>query len=290
MKEKSVMRQIREGFTQFTKTQKKIADYICDNYRQIPAMSVQELAQVLDTSDATIIRFAQTLGYKGYLEMRSALKMEDRQYWAPYTQFSRRMRQQASFRAEDENKSAMEMIAANDMECHREFYETFDRSLLDAVVKEINRAETVHIAGFGIDSLIADFLNWYLTVMGYRTVCYTDGGFATARKFSNVKENDLLILLITPRLLKVEKSVLAAAKNRGAHIVCIAQGITLEISSLCTITLTLPDRANELINSYVTYMSLCNMLIIALYKSKETEIAQKLKDSEDMIHFFDLLL
>lgn len=291
MKERKVIEVINENFDKFTKTQKKIANYICENYRQIAAMSVQELAHVLDTSDATVIRFAQTMGYKGYLDLREEIKAENQLYYSPGSRFNRFFDKEMHVSDIDkDNYSLVDKMADNDIECHKEFYDTFDRKLLDKVVEEINKADNIHVVGFGVDSLMATFLEWYLGLMGYRTFCYSDGGFATARRFGSISNNDLVIIFSTPRHLKIEKSIIEAANNAGACTVCISPDNILELSSFCDISMTISERSNELINSYVTYMSLCNMLIMAVYESNKESISQKLKEREIVDRFFDIVL
>lgn len=253
-------------------------------------MSVQELAKCLNTSDATIIRFAQSLGFKGYLDMRSGLKAEINQYYTPQSRFNRMAQTDEELQEVPPPRSMSEIIAENDMACHKEFYETFDRNLLNDVVCEINKAETIHIVGFGTDSLLATFLDWYLGLMGYKTVCHTDGGFAAAKRLSCICERDLLIMFTTPRHLKVEKAILYTVQNTGACTVCICPENSLELSSLCDKSLCVSERSNELLNSYVTYMSLCNMIIMAVYESNKESISEKLKQNEHFETFFDLFL
>lgn len=289
MEAKTITERIKKNYDNLTKTQRKIAKYINEHQKQIPSMSVQELAKCINTSDATIIRFAQTLGYKGYLDMRAALKEELNEYYAPNSRFRRTTLQEYE-NSPRRAKTLADIVADNDMKCHKEFYETFDRSLILQVADKINEAKTVHIIGFGTDSLPATFLDWYLGLMGYKTACYTDGGFAASKRISSMEKEDLVILFTMPRHLKVEKAILYTAKERGAYTVCVTPESNLELSSLCDISLNISDQSNELINSYVTAMSLCNMLIMMVYESNKEEISTKLEKNENLERLFDLFL
>ena len=272
-----------------TKTQRKIASYINEHHRQIPSLSVQELAKCLNTSDATVIRFAQSLGYKGYLEMRAALKEELNEYYAPHSRFRRTTLQEYEQSSKKANTLA-DIVADNDMRCHKDFYEHFDQSLIRKVADRINEAKMIHVIGFGTDSLPATFLDWYLGLMGYRTSCYTDGGFAASKRISSMEAEDLVVLFTMPRHLKVEKAILYTAKERGAYTVCVTPESNLELSSLCDTSLHISDQSNELLNSYVTAMSLCNMLIMTVYESNKEEISGKLEKNEELEKYFDLFL
>lgn len=289
MESKKVMESIKENYDRLTKTQRKIASYINEHHRQIPSLSVQELAKCLNTSDATVIRFAQSLGYKGYLEMRAALKEELNEYYAPHSRFRRTTLQEYEQSSKKANTLA-DIVADNDMRCHKDFYEHFDQSLIRKVADRINEAKMIHVIGFGTDSLPATFLDWYLGLMGYRTSCYTDGGFAASKRISSMEAEDLVVLFTMPRHLKVEKAILYTAKERGAYTVCVTPESNLELSSLCDTSLHISDQSNELLNSYVTAMSLCNMLIMTVYESNKEEISGKLEKNEELEKYFDLFL
>lgn len=286
----TLLKLIESHYSRFTKTQKKIADYIYENHMSLPSTSVQELATILNTSDATIIRFAQSLGFKGYLDMRACLKTELNEYYAPQSRFNRIAESNTDTPFEQSQNSIVEIVAKNDMECHKDFYESFDRRQIYEVADEINKAETIHITGFGTDSFPATFLDWYLDIMGYKTECYTDGGFATSKRISRLCEKDLLISFITPRFLKIEKSILCTANDVKAHTICISTANSIELNMLCDNVLSISERSNEWLNSYVTCMSLCNMIIMAVYESNQEVISDNLKKNEAYEKFFDIFL
>src|SRR5262249_58181588 len=59
-------------------SERKIADYILARPEEIIYLSVTELADRTDTSEATVIRFAQRLGYSGYAALKIPLTMDRR--------------------------------------------------------------------------------------------------------------------------------------------------------------------------------------------------------------------
>lgn len=290
MKKDHVIDNIKSNYSKFTKTQRYIANYICENSRQIPAMSVQELAKSLNTSDASIIRFAQLLGYKGYLEMRMELKSEINEYYSPQSRFNRTMEGATTLNESIENKSMLDIVAQNDFECYEDFYHNFDKNHVISVANEINKANRIYLAGFGTDAVLSVFLNWYLQVLGYDSVCCKEGDFTISRQLNNIKNGDLLLLFATPRYLKIEKSILKVAKESGASTICISPDSGLELASLSDLSINISDRSNELINSYIPYMSFCNMLIMAVYESNKDVIDKKIKTYEDIEKYFDLFL
>jgi DNA-binding MurR/RpiR family transcriptional regulator len=67
---------LQSVLAKLTKNQKMLADHILNNPSSVPLSSASSLALKVGVSEATVIRFAQRLGYEGYLSMKSALQKE----------------------------------------------------------------------------------------------------------------------------------------------------------------------------------------------------------------------
>ncbi|HKJ27791.1 MAG TPA: MurR/RpiR family transcriptional regulator [Anaerolineales bacterium] len=65
---------IRENRQKLSKSFSRLADYILDNYVQAALMTATELAHQVDVDAATVVRFAQRLGYSGFPELQDEIK------------------------------------------------------------------------------------------------------------------------------------------------------------------------------------------------------------------------
>ncbi len=64
-----ILERIRQLYPELTKSQMRLADYIVSSYHDVAFMTASELAQNVDVNEATVIRFAQRLGYPGYPDL-----------------------------------------------------------------------------------------------------------------------------------------------------------------------------------------------------------------------------
>jgi DNA-binding MurR/RpiR family transcriptional regulator len=60
---------IRENFDRLTPSFKRLGEYLLDNYFDAVFMTASQLASRLDIDPATVVRFSQRLGYRGYPEL-----------------------------------------------------------------------------------------------------------------------------------------------------------------------------------------------------------------------------
>ena len=66
--------------SQFSDTEKVIADYILENFRELVNLSTRQLAQKTFTSSAAIVRFSQKLGFEGYTDFKTKFLAEMMQH------------------------------------------------------------------------------------------------------------------------------------------------------------------------------------------------------------------
>lgn len=76
MPEKQCILKIKSLYNSFSKTEKKIADYIFENDNRIIYMSVTEFAENCGVGETSIVRFCRKINLKGYQEFKLVLARE----------------------------------------------------------------------------------------------------------------------------------------------------------------------------------------------------------------------
>lgn len=69
---------LRRDYDRFSPAQKALARYLIDNLAELPLVSAHEVAHAAHCSPATVVRFAQALGYAGYPEMQRTVRQAHR--------------------------------------------------------------------------------------------------------------------------------------------------------------------------------------------------------------------
>ena len=66
---------IRGEYNQFTKAEKKVADYILASPKEVLFKSITELAEICGVGDTSVFRFCKTMNCKGYQEFKMMLSL-----------------------------------------------------------------------------------------------------------------------------------------------------------------------------------------------------------------------
>ena len=65
----AVIEKIRRLMDELTRSQRMLAEYIIQRPEKVGFLPINELAQAAGVSVATVIRFCNTMGYSGYVEL-----------------------------------------------------------------------------------------------------------------------------------------------------------------------------------------------------------------------------
>ena len=69
-----LLNRINKNYSKMSKGQKLLASYISDNYEKAVFFTAAKMGEIVGVSESTVVRFAMSLGYKGYPEFLKALE------------------------------------------------------------------------------------------------------------------------------------------------------------------------------------------------------------------------
>src|SRR5512141_3371363 len=134
---------ISDHYGQLTKSERQIADHLRKNQEESAFLSVSELAQRLDLSEATLVRFARSLGFDSYPAMRELLQEN----------FRRRVTHSARLRSRlaelREAGEVFEKVVVSEMDYMTQSLESVNRDALHEAIDLFRTRKRVFIFGLG---------------------------------------------------------------------------------------------------------------------------------------------
>ena len=277
----NVLGRIRSREAIFTKSQKRIANYIVTSYRQAAYMSAVQMGQALGMSDATVIRFARSLGYSGFAQMQRELKEDLNKSDNPIERFSR-------FEQNPASPHPQQLFIASiqrDMDGLQSLLAQLDFDLLEQVVEEIYQAKKIHLVGVGMDATIAQMLFWSLTAMKFNTRLLDSCGMPFVYETMNISPGDLVIISMNPRRFKEEIQLLKELKEKKVKTVIITDQQSWDLISYADFLLAVPTRSN-VCPSYINSMCLCNLILLGVYQRDPERIQAEIERTKAYVNHF----
>lgn len=205
----NIILQIQSEYNQFTKAEKKVADYVLQNKKEVLYMSITDLADACHVGDTSVYRFCRTLKLEGYqdFKMKLSLSLNEQETDSPV-------------QALQSSDTIESRVMESNIGAIRESYFLLDKKKMEKVINMIEKAKRVFFFGIG-DSLITalEARNKFLRVTG-KVGCITDPHIQSMAA-STMNEEDLLIIISYSGATKDNIHVAKVAKQTGAKIASI---------------------------------------------------------------------
>ncbi|MDK9711427.1 MurR/RpiR family transcriptional regulator [Acidaminobacter sp.] len=249
-----LLNRIEKNYIKLSKGQKRIADFILQNYDKVAFMTASTLGDSTGVSESTVVRFANALGYDGYPKLQKGLQESIK------TKLTTVQRFELSKDLEKESSYTKKVMNA-DMDNIRRTLDGVDEETMPQIVEEIHNARRVYILGMRSSSVLANYLGFYLNFILKDVVVVTAGALDVFDHLVNITKDDLLITISFPRYAKRTFEIVEFATTQGATIIGITDSPMAPLVPMVKHSLFARYGMNTFIDSLVAPMSLINALI-----------------------------
>ncbi|MBU9721848.1 MULTISPECIES: MurR/RpiR family transcriptional regulator [Bacillaceae] len=281
MLESEVYKRMIQSRDRMSKSHKKIANYLIENHETAPFLTASKLAKNVQVGEATVIRFAFFLNYKGYPDLQRHLqealqrKMTSAEVLARTTD------------ADDMTENVISEVLSDDIQNLKMTLGQVEPDNFEKAVKEIINAKRIYIIAYRSATSIGTFLEFYLDLVLQNTelIRQADG---VSEHLLDITEEDLVIGLGFSRYTKRTVEVLKYVKQQGAKTLVITDHLMSPLVPYGDRNIVAATEINSFIDSFAAPMSIASALITALTRSEHKQVEKRLKELEDLWGTFDV--
>ena len=261
---------ISEHFSQLTKSEKRIASYLNQNQDEAAFLSAGEIADRLQLSEATMVRFARTLGFDSYPAMRVALQDSFRQR---LTHSSRLRSRLDDLRADGD---IFERLVATEIDYLTEALQSVDRKALNAAVELLRTHQRVFVFGLGPSLSLVDLLEIRLTRSARQVIPLNTSGREMLEPLLLMNSSDLLIAIgffnLTPNL----QMVLEYANLHKTPVILLTDTLGPMVGDKADVVLAARRGPVSAFHSLTVPMTIVNALLLALSSVDQEKVMTNL--------------
>ena len=261
------IRSIRQKYKDFSKVNKRIADYILKDPTRLLSLTANEIASNSETSPASVTRFSKQLGFDSWEELKLSI---------------------AAVQAASNGKKDIDMKVESLLNATIEdlFY-TVDKQALERAIAHVKKAEKIHLVGIGASSLTTYNLYHKFNRAGRQAIFNYDShmmleflNYATAQ--------DILITVSYSGLTKEALIACEIAKNRGATVIFITSNDGENVRSLSDEVLLVPNNEHLIrvgaISSIASSMAIGDVLYLgSIQDDLDTEIERNMIETSQLV-------
>jgi DNA-binding MurR/RpiR family transcriptional regulator len=270
-------------------SQQMIADYLLRNSVTTVALGIDELAQRIGTSTATLSRFARAAGFDQFAQLKTALAESVKAVFAPVEKLATSQAtsgsrgggaSRAGGSAAKDRAQALFAAARGNLE---QAALGIDHQAIKEVCTLIAKARTVYTMGFGLSAHVAAILSLDLQPFCEQTINVVEfgGTEVAAGRLMNVSAKDVLIAISVPRYATDAVNLANYARARGATVIALTDAPASPLSSVAHHALYAPAQHPVLSSSLVAMLALVEALVshVMIASPNSVQQAAKLSDA-----------
>jgi DNA-binding MurR/RpiR family transcriptional regulator len=239
--------------------EREVARYFVAHRDEVPFMSAAEIADALDTSGATVVRTAQSLGYRGLPELKRELGSAIRRSRAATTRLTTSLDELGPDAGE-----VLDHLLDHELGILEETRRSLRREDFARAVDLLLAAERVVVVGPGpVVGLVEQFVQG-LRRFGRRASSVTGHGTTLAEALIELGPGDRIVLLAHERLNDEIETVANEARERRLPCILVTDALGLALEGRYSVALTASRGGSTRFPTHAATLVVLEALLLAI--------------------------
>lgn len=257
---------IRRERSTMSKSFARLADFLVDSYTEASFMTASELAHVLNLDAATVVRFAQSLGYTGFPQLQREIRQKVK------NDLLIRPRQAGV------SQSIPAIVDSALRELSKDLEQTrisFDTPSLEALVEQIGRSRRILLIADPPAQPAVETLAHFLRQAGFLVDGCSPQASELAHLLFSASMDDLLLAFEVAGETPVIINALTEAQARGIPTAALVSTASLPAARPAKIVLAAHTRPSDATGAF-----LLHTLVFILIQALSSKYAQRIDEAE----------
>jgi DNA-binding MurR/RpiR family transcriptional regulator len=267
---------ISDHYQQLTKSEKRIANYLRKNQEESAFLSAGEIADRLGLSEATLVRFARTLGFSSYPAMRTILQEAFRHRVTHSTRLRSRL---------DDLREAgdiFDRLVVSEIDYLTLSLETIERQSLNRAVEMIRSRKRIFIFGVGPSVSLVNLMEIRLGRFGWQIVPLTTAGREMLEPLLLMTDQDLLFVICFFDISGALQLILDYANEIKCPVIMLTDTLGSIIGDKADVVLSAKRGPVSEFHSLVVPMTIINTLLLAVAQEDQGYVMTNLDKLDQM--------
>ncbi len=252
-----------------TPGQRRVAEILMANQHEAAFLGIEELAERAGSSVATVVRFAKSLGYAGFLELRKSLVHSAKKHYRRGDQL---------LQAPDLASATLIEVARRDIRNIERVVQAVDEKHLLGVVTLVKESHARLVLGDGVSALMARHLAYLLVNAGLPVMEGNPADFAT--QVGNLHADDLVIAFSIAPYSRETLDAAAYARKRGVNVLAFSDDLQSPLGKIATLTVPLPGENLFYSHSLAAFGVLAHAIATTIVRQDPKGALRKMREVE----------
>ncbi|MBC2835065.1 MurR/RpiR family transcriptional regulator [Paragemmobacter straminiformis] len=254
---------IHDRYEDMSKSYQRIALYLTQNPNDVAVLSVNAIGQKCGIHASSFVRYAQSLGYKGFKELQAVFQ---RRLSTAAPGFDARVRAlEAELGGAREGELGfLADLVTRDVASLQDLLSNMDAGQLAEAAALMEASDTIYLLGQLRSAPVVELLRYVLTMLGKRTVLLDAGGGLATHMAKVARPTDMLFVVSFRFYATEVVNVAEETAGRGVPIIAITDSTLSPYAKMAKIMFAVPEHEYTFSRSLAAPMCLAQALCVAL--------------------------
>lgn len=276
----NILIKIRDMKDSLTPVEKLVAEYVLENLEEIPHLSIKNLAGLTKTSDASVLRFCKTMGYKGYrnfiVSISASIGSMDDDEKDQYT----------DIQPGDDLSVIISNISRNNSKSIEDTLSVIDKNEIARAVKVLRESNRIAFFGIGASGLVGIDAEQKFSRINKMCHTFTDG-HSQLTAATLLDKSDVAIFISNSGSTVEILDSLEIAKKNGACIIAITKYNKSELADKANIVLSISTPEVTIrsgaMGSRIAMLTVIDILFAGVASAEYKKVKKYLAKTHDII-------
>lgn len=275
---------IRDMKPTMTRVERAVAEYVEPRLSEIPELSIKQLAQKSHTSEASVLRFCKTLGYRGYrdftLNLSAALGSADA------AGHEKNVRRYTDIQPGDDISVIINNVSYNNRRSIDDTLTVLDREAVERAIGLLRNADRIDMYGLGASGLVCQDAAQKFMRINKRCQAFVDGhSIRTAAALLGRK--DVAVLISNSGNTIEILDVVEPIRESGAAMIAITRYSKSELAGAADVILRIstPETGfrSGAMGSRIAMLNVVDILFTGVASAEYSNIEEYLVRTYDAL-------
>ncbi|PIE54016.1 MAG: RpiR family transcriptional regulator [Dethiosulfovibrio peptidovorans] len=254
---------------------RRVVNYLLTHMREAAFLSIGEVANHLDVSKAQLVRVARILGFKGYADLKEALKESVLEQVNPAALLNRVINDESDL---PQKIHKMEHANLDDT------WNQLSQNKINLFCELIKKTHNIYCTGWGISSMVAEALFSRFREMAINGILMKRGSLTLIEQARGIKAEDTIIACDLPGYAIQITEAVERAQLNGASVVTITDSPAAPICRFADLSFFVSDNSPTFGSSLIGPIFLVHVLTSILSISLGEQARKALEDQTRCLH------
>lgn len=238
---------------------KVVADYINENRRAVLGQSALEIAAETATSDATVIRAVQALGFDGLKDLKRTISGYLGEVISSVDKMSSTTEQLAR-----DIDAAIDFVRDGHMMGIEKITTRENRDAIAAAVDLMHKAGGIGVFGIGASAILADYAARLLVRNGRHAYALNRTGISLGEQLLAVRRGDVLVMMGQASAHREGAATLEEARRLDVPMILLTGSASPAFGRQAQVVIRVPRGKSETVPLHGLVLMCIEMLVIGL--------------------------